>query len=61
MSENRSNDMNILHEALSRARMLLPRDEAPRPSRDGARRVAMSARSQQARELGDMSQLGPRL
>jgi len=56
MSKRRSIEMNILQEALSRARMLMPRDEAPRPSRDGARRVAMSARSQQARQLGDFSQ-----
>jgi hypothetical protein len=59
MTTNRSTDMNTLYEALSRARMLLPRDEAPRPSRDGARRVAMSARAAQARALGD--QLAPRM
>jgi hypothetical protein len=54
MTTNRSTDLNILHEALSRARMQLPHDEAPRPSRDGARRVAMSARATQARELGEL-------
>jgi hypothetical protein len=45
--------MNILNEALSRARMPRPQSEAT----DSARHVAMRARRQQARELGDVSQL----
>jgi hypothetical protein len=49
----RSIDMNILKEALSRARMRSPRNEAFR----SARRVAIQARRRQARELGDVSQL----
>jgi hypothetical protein len=55
MTTFRSNDMNLLHEALSRARMPQPHDEALRPGA-GARRVAMRARARQARELGDASQ-----
>jgi hypothetical protein len=49
---SRSADMNLINEALSRARMRLPREEAR-----SARRVAMQARRRQARELGDVSQL----
>ena len=46
----RSTAMNLIHEALSRARMRRPQNasEAPR----SARRVAIEARRQQARELG---------
>jgi hypothetical protein len=44
--------MNLINEALSRARMRLPREEAR-----SARRVAMQARRRQACELGDLSQL----
>jgi hypothetical protein len=44
--------MNLLKEALSRARMRSPQNEASR----SARRVAMQARRVQARELGDVSQ-----
>jgi len=55
MTTYRSTDMNILHEALSRARMPRPHDEAHR-SGDGARRIAMRARARQAREMGDLSQ-----
>ena len=50
----RSTDMNLLHEALSRARMPQPRNEASHES--DARNVAMRARARQARELGDLSQ-----
>jgi len=51
-SETRSPEMNLLKEALSRARMRTPQNEASR----SARRVAMQARRAQARELGDVSQ-----
>lgn len=51
-SETRSPEMNLLKEALSRARMRSPQNEASR----SARRVAMQARRVQARELGDVSQ-----
>lgn len=49
---SRSAEMNLINEALSRARMRLPREEAR-----SARRVAMQARRRQACELGDVSQL----
>ncbi len=49
----RSIGMNILQEALSRARMRSPRNEAFR----SAKRVVIEARRRQARELGDVSQL----
>jgi len=51
-SETRSPEMNLLKEALSRARMRTPQNEASR----SARRVAMQARRVQALELGDVSQ-----
>jgi hypothetical protein len=56
----RSTDMNLLYEALSRARMRQPLDEASEHSLAsdhgrGARRVAMQARQRQAHELGDVS------
>jgi methylthioribose-1-phosphate isomerase len=50
---SRSTAMNLFHEALSRARMPKPQEEASR----SARRVAMEARRRQARDLGDVSQL----
>ena len=50
---SRSLAMNLINEALSRARMRKPHNEAYR----SARRVAMQARRQQARDLGDVSQL----
>jgi hypothetical protein len=56
MTTYRSTDMNLLHEALSRARMLRPLDEASHESGKSARRVAMRARAHQASELGDASQ-----
>jgi len=55
----RSNAMNLINEALSRARMRSPQNansEARRP----ARRVAIEARRQQAREMGNLSQFGIR-
>jgi hypothetical protein len=55
MKTFRSADVNILQEALSRARMRQPHSEAYRTG-DSARRVAMRARARQARELGDLSQ-----
>ena len=53
---SRSAAMNLVKEALSRARMRKPQDEAFR----SARRVAMEARRRQASDLGDVSQLMPR-
>ena len=53
----RSTEMNLFHEALSRARMRRPQNSEARRS---ARRVAMEARRQQARELGHLSQFGVR-
>lgn len=49
---SRSAEMNLINEALSRARMRLPREEAR-----SARRIAMEARRRAALELGDVSQL----
>ena len=57
MSKHRGTELSLLNEALSRARMLEPHDEAARPSREGARRVAMQARARQAHDLGELSQL----
>ena len=51
-----STAVNLINEALSRARMRKPQDEAYR----SARRIAMEARRRQARDLGDVSQLMPR-
>lgn len=58
-TRSRSSAMNIINEALSRARMRSPQkinSEARRP----ARRIAIQARHQQARELGNLSQYGIR-
>jgi hypothetical protein len=53
----RSAVMNLFNEALARSRMRSPQNsEARRP----ARRVAMQARHQQARELGNLSLYGVR-
>ena len=52
--------MNLIHEALSRARMRSPQT-ANSEARRSARRVAIEARRQQARELGNISQYGVRL
>jgi hypothetical protein len=52
-------ESNLINEALSRTRTRLPqtqRSEATRP----ARRVAIQARRQQARELGNLSLYGVR-
>jgi hypothetical protein len=56
MKTFRSTDMNLLYEALSRARMRQPHDEASYRTEGSARRVAMRARAQQSQELGDASQ-----
>jgi hypothetical protein len=53
----RSTAMNLIQEALSRARMRRPQNSEARRS---ARRVAIEARRQQARELGHLSQFGVR-
>ena len=53
----RSTAMNLFQEALSRARMRRPQNPEARRS---ARRVAIEARRQQARELGHLSQFGVR-
>jgi hypothetical protein len=50
---SRSAAMYLINEALSRARMRKPQNEAYR----SARRIAMQARRQQAHDLGDVSQL----
>ena len=50
--------MNLINEALSRARMRSPQNTSE--ARRSARRVAIEARRQQARELGNMSLYGVR-
>jgi hypothetical protein len=53
----RSITLNLINEALSRARMRRPQNvssEARRP----ARRIAIEARRRLAREVGDLSQFG---
>jgi hypothetical protein len=55
----RSNAVQLINEALSRARMRSPQNrnsEAIRP----ARRIAIAVRHQQARELGNLSLYGVR-
>ena len=55
----RSTTLNLINEALARARMRSPQksnSEARRP----ARRIAMQVRYQQAREMGNLSQYGIR-
>jgi hypothetical protein len=55
----RSTALNLIYEALARARMRSPQNrnsEAHRP----ARSIAMQARNQQAREMGNLSQYGIR-
>jgi hypothetical protein len=59
IAHNRSTAMNLINEALSRARMRSPQtdnSEARRP----ARRVAIEARRQHARELGHLVSLNVR-
>ena len=53
----RSTALNLINEALARARMRSPQNSEARRS---ARRIAMQARRQQARELGNLSQFGIR-
>jgi hypothetical protein len=52
---SRSIEMNLINEAMSRARTRRPQEQSE--AIRSARRVAMSARRQEARELGDLSQL----
>jgi hypothetical protein len=56
---SRSITMNLINEALSRARMRLPQN-VPSEARRSARRIAMKARHQQARELGNLGPFGIR-
>ena len=56
VTATRSNAMNLIYEALSRARMRRPQNansEAPHSARP-ARRVAMAVRHRQAIELGNL-------
>jgi hypothetical protein len=55
----RSTTLNLINEALARARMRSPQNRNSE-ARRSARRIAMQARHQQARELGNLSQLGIR-
>jgi len=58
-TEARSSEMNLINEALSRARMRRPQTQHSE-ARRSARRVAIEARRQQALELGNLSQFGVR-
>jgi hypothetical protein len=51
--------MNLINEALSRARMRSPQN-VHSEARRSARRIAIEARHQQALELGNLSQFGIR-
>jgi hypothetical protein len=51
--------MNLINEALSRARMRLPQNVTSE-ARRSARRIAIQARHQQARELGNLGPFGIR-
>jgi hypothetical protein len=55
----RSSAMNLINEALSRSRMRSPQT-VNSEARRSARRVAIEARHQQARELGNLSLYGVR-
>jgi hypothetical protein len=55
----RSSAMNLINEALARARMRSPQNRNSE-ARRSARRIAIQARRQQARELGNLSQYGIR-
>jgi hypothetical protein len=55
----RSTALNLINEALARARMRSPQTSNSE-ARRSARRIAMQARRQQARELGNLSQFGIR-
>jgi len=56
---SRSITMNLINEALSRARMRSPQN-VNSEARRSARSIAIEARHQQARELGDLSLYGVR-
>ena len=58
-TRSRSIAMNLINEALSRARMRSPQN-VNSEARRSARRIAMEARHQQARELGNLAQYGVR-
>jgi hypothetical protein len=58
-TRSRSNAMNLIQEALSRARMRSPQNNNSE-ARRSARSIAIQARHQQARELGNLSQYGIR-
>jgi len=55
----RSTALNLINEALARARMRSPQKRNSE-ARRSARCIAMQARHQQARELGNLSQFGIR-
>ena len=54
-----SHEANLINEALSRSRMRSPQNRNSE-ARRSARRVAIEARHQQARELGNLSVYGVR-
>ena len=54
-TQPRSTAMSLINEALSRARMRSPQND-PSEARRSARRIAMQARKQQAREMGNIAQ-----
>ena len=54
-STNRSRALHLINEALSRARMRSPQN-ANSEARRSARRIAIQARKQQAREMGNIAQ-----
>jgi hypothetical protein len=51
--------MNLINEALARARMRSPQN-VNSEARRSARSIAIEARQQQAREMGNLSQYGIR-
>jgi hypothetical protein len=53
-TQPRSTAMSLINEALSRARMRSPQND-PSEARRSARRIAMQARKQQAREMGNIA------
>ena len=56
---SRSLTMHLINEALSRARTRSPQNDTSE-ARRSARRIAIQARHQQARELGNLAQYGIR-
>ena len=54
-TQPRSTAMSLINEALSRARMRSPQNTNSE-ARRSARRIAMQARKQQAREMGNIAQ-----